>query len=292
MLVSVYIPTRNRRALVERAVKSVLEHDHAELEVIVVDDASNDDTPAFLEAASAADPRLSFFVQDRPMGAPAARNRAIAAAKGPFVTGLDDDDYFEPTRLRRFVAAWQEFEAAGKRPACIYAQSVSMRGGKPTWVSERPSSVEFADLFQQNGIGNQVFAPRDHFIGAGLFDEALPAWQDLDLFIRILQEYGTAYLVPAPTYYFDDGDRNDRISSKGEKVRLAKARIAEKHNGLDPQLLLSLHMQMFNGFYDIHPTLKDIRYMLANKPTFRHWRRMIRRVAVMPLARKRFSSAG
>ena len=290
MLVSVYIPTRNRRALVERAVKSVLEQDHPELEVIVVDDASTDDTQAFLAAAAAADPRLVFFANDRPQGAPTARNRAITAAKGTFVTGLDDDDYFEPTRLRRFVAAWTEFQSAGKQPACLYAQSVSMRGGRPIWVSERPSSVESADLFTQNVIGNQVFAPREHFLGAGLFDEQLPAWQDLDLFIRMLQKYGTAHLVPVPTYYFDDGDRDDRISSKGERIRIAKARIAAKHKDLDPRLLLSLHMQMFNGFYDIPPTLHDIRFMLANKPSFRHLRRMVRRVVVMPLARKRFSS--
>jgi glycosyltransferase involved in cell wall biosynthesis len=292
MLVSVYIPTRNRRALVERAVKSVLAQDHAELEVIVVDDASTDDTPSYLASAAAADSRVSFFVNDRPLGAPAARNRAINAAKGAFVTGLDDDDYFEPTRLRRFVAAWADLAAKGKKPACLYAQSISMRGGKPIWVSQRPELIESRDLFHQNVIGNQVFAPRDHFIGAGLFDEGLPAWQDLDLFIRILQKYGTAHLVPVATYYFDDGDRNDRISSKSEKIRIAKARIAAKHQDLDRRLLLSLHMQMFNGFYDIHPTLEDIKFLLANKPTFRHLRRMVRRVAVAPLARRRFSSAG
>lgn len=290
MLVSVYIPTRNRRALVERAVKSVLEQDHPDLEVIVVDDASTDDTQAFLAAAAASDPRLQFFANDRPGGAPAARNRAISATKGRFVTGLDDDDYFEPTRLRRFVVAWTQFEAEGKKPACLYAQSVSMRAGRPIWLSERPDTVEYPDLFTQNVIGNQVFAPREHFFGAGLFDEQLPAWQDLDLFIRMLQKYGTAYLVPAPTYHFDDSDRNDRISSKGERVRAAQARIAAKHKDLDPRLLLSLHMQMFNGFYDISPTLQDIRFLLANKPTFRHLRRMIRRMVVTPLARKKFSS--
>jgi glycosyltransferase involved in cell wall biosynthesis len=200
MLVSVYIPTRNRRVLVERAIRSVLEQDHADFEVLVVDDASTDDTRSFLAAMAASDPRLVAFSNDRPLGAPAARNRAISAAKGEFITGLDDDDYFEPTRLRRFLAAWKEFESEGKKPSCIYAQSVSMRGGRAIWVSQRPGSVEHADLFTQNVIGNQVFAPREHFFGAGLFDEQLPAWQDLDLFIRMLLRYGTAYLVPVPTY--------------------------------------------------------------------------------------------
>jgi glycosyltransferase involved in cell wall biosynthesis len=290
MLVSVYIPTRNRRVMVERAVRSVLEQDYKDLEVIVVNDASTDDTERFLTELAAADPRLTAFTQDRPGGAPAARNRAISAAKGEFITGLDDDDWFEPTRLSHFVAAWNRLHSEGKRPSCLYSQSVWIHNGQQKFVSNKPATVQYADLFTQNVIGNQVFAPRAHFVGAGLFDEQLPAWQDLDLFIRILRKYGTAELVPAATYFYDDEERVDRISAKGERIRTARGRIAAKHGDLDPRLLLSLYMQMFTGFYDIQPTLADIRFLLANKPSFKHVRRMARRVLNMPLARRRFSS--
>ena len=290
MLVSVYIPTRNRRTLVERAVRSVLEQDHENLEVFVVNDASTDDTEEFLAGLSASDPRLTVFSNDQPKGAPTARNRAIAAATGAFITGLDDDDYFEPTRLSSFLAAWKRFESEGKQPSCLYSQSVWMQDGQQKFVSNKPATVEYPDLFTQNVIGNQVFAPRAHFIGAGLFDEQLPAWQDLDLFIRILRKYGTAHLVPVPTYFYDDEERVDRISAKGERIRIARARIAAKHTDLDPRLLLSLYMQMFSGFYDIPPTLADIRFLLTNRPSFRHVRRMVRRVVGMPLSRRRFSS--
>ena len=74
-----------------------------------------------------------------------------------------------------------------------------------------------------------------------------------------------------------DGDSVGCVVA-GERVRIAKGRIAAKHKDLDPRLLLSLHMQMFNGFYDIPPTMEDIRFMFANKPTLRHLRRMVRRV--------------
>lgn len=174
---------------------------------------------------------------------------------------------------------------AGKRcarpariPSCLYAQSISIRGGKPIWTSTNPKSAEYRDLFAQNVVGNQVFAPRDHFLGAGLFDEQLPAWQDLDMFIRILLKYGTAYLVDAPTYLYDDEDRGDRISGKAERIRTAMQRITAKHGSLDRRLLFQLYMQMFNGFYDIRPTWRDIGFVAANRPSLRHIKRIVKRV--------------
>jgi glycosyltransferase involved in cell wall biosynthesis len=290
MLVSVYIPTRNRRVLVERAVRSVLEQDHTDLELFVVNDASTDDTEEVLGRLSASDPRLTVFTNTEAKGAPAARNRAITAARGEFVTGLDDDDYVGPSHLSNFVTAWKHYESQGVKPSCLYPEVVWMQAGRQKFVSSKPKTVVYADLFTHNVIGNQVFAPRAHFIDVGLFDEQLPAWQDLDLFIRILRKYGAAHLAPAATYFYDDDERADRISAKGERIRKASVRIAAKHADLDPRLLLSLHMQMFSGFYDIPPTLADIRFLLANKPSFRHLRRMLKRVLTMPLARRRFSS--
>lgn len=278
MLVSVYIPTRNRRTLIERAVRSVLQQDHADIELIVVDEGSTDETPAFLAAVARADPRVVVLTNDQPRGAPAARNRAITAARGEFVTGLDDDDYFEATRIRRFVTSWKELTAKGLRPSCLYSQSISIRAGKETWVSANPETAEFADLFAQNVVGNQVFAPRDHFLGAGLFDEQLPAWQDLDLFIRILMKYGTAYLVDAPTYFYDDEDRGDRISGKAERIRAAMARISAKHPTIDRRLRFLLFMQMFNGFYDMRPGWRDVGFLLINRPSIRQVKRMAKQL--------------
>ena len=127
MLVSVYIPTKNRRVLVERAVRSVLDQDHADLEVFVVNDASTDDTEEFLHQLSASDPRLTVFTNSQSQGAPVARNRAIAAAKGEFITGLDDDDYVGPSHLTNFITAWKRYEAEGVKPSCLYANVVWMQ---------------------------------------------------------------------------------------------------------------------------------------------------------------------
>jgi glycosyltransferase involved in cell wall biosynthesis len=277
MLVSIYIPTRNRRDLVERAVRSALDQDHREIEVIVVDDASTDDTASRLASIADTDSRLKFFVQEKAKGAPAARNRAINAAAGAFITGLDDDDYFHRSRIRKFVEAWATIQSSGGAPSCLYSKWFIMRDGIEAGVSKNPATASYQDMFRANVVGNQVFAPRETFLGVGLFDEKLPAWQDLDLFIRILHKYGTAYLVDEPTYYFDVTDRGDRISTKVQRVRTAMEMIRAKYPTLDRKLLFALFMQMFSGHYDIDPTWSDLGCVAMSRPSFPQLRLVARR---------------
>lgn len=267
--VSIFVPTHNRRALLTRAVNSVLSQDFENFELIVVDDASTDDTAAYLKSVAASDPRVSVITQTNARGAPAARNRAIHAARGEFVTGLDDDDYFAVDRLSAFIRGWQDFAARGIVPACLYSQTIDVRAANSV-VSDRAPAVRFEDMFVRNSVGNQIFAPRDHFLSIGLFDESLPAWQDLDLEMRMLKRHGTAYLVDSPTYVYDDDDRLDRISSKADRVRAARKVIARKHADASARLQLALFMQMFNGYYNIKPTASEIAYLLRSKPAPEH----------------------
>ncbi|WP_395019641.1 glycosyltransferase [Dongia sp.] len=286
MIVTVYIPTRNRQALVERAVNSVLGQDHREIELIVVDDGSTDTTPAYLKAAAAADPRMIALFNDKPMGAPVARNRAIAQARGEFVTGLDDDDAFAGNRISSFIAAWHDYAARGITPSGLYSHAVAMRAGTES-LWKRPPSAQYQDLFRLNVVGNQLFAPRAHYHGVGMFDEQLPAWQDLDLFIRILLKYGPAYLADAPSYLYDDEDRGDRISSKAERIRNAYARISAKHRDLDPRLNLALFMQIFQDGYDIWPDWHDLTHVLGSRPTKGQVKRIILKYLRAKMPRRR-----
>jgi hypothetical protein len=100
-LVSVGIPTYNRAASLESAVRSVLAQDHRELEVVVSDDASTDDTPAVLERLAAQDPRVVPRRQERNVGH--ARNFAqvFELSQGDYFMWLSDDDQLEPGYVRR-----------------------------------------------------------------------------------------------------------------------------------------------------------------------------------------------
>jgi len=99
-LITVYMPTHNRLELLQRAVVSVFAQTMQNFELIIVDDASSDDTFDYLQKLAEQDSRVTVLRNEVSQGACVARNRAIELAKGKFVTGLDDDDEFLPLCLR------------------------------------------------------------------------------------------------------------------------------------------------------------------------------------------------
>ena len=99
MKFSVVIPTFNASESIRRAIGSVLEQSEQDFEIIIVDDASTDDTVAVVEALQRADARIRLVRQPVNAGPAAARNRGLDAAEGEWVAMLDADDAFYPTRL-------------------------------------------------------------------------------------------------------------------------------------------------------------------------------------------------
>src|SRR5947209_3123095 len=94
---SVVLPTYNRIHSLPRAVASVLAQDREDFELIIVDDGSTDDTPAWL--ARLEHRRIRSLRLDRNAGPSAARNRGLETARAPIVAFLDSDDVYRPNRL-------------------------------------------------------------------------------------------------------------------------------------------------------------------------------------------------
>jgi glycosyltransferase involved in cell wall biosynthesis len=249
MQVSIYMPTRNRVGLLRRATESALKQTYSPLELIVVNDGSSDGTRAYLDALQGMDSRVKVIHNDISGGACRARNQAINAASGEFVTGLDDDDYFHPKRVETLVAHWLLFEAANQPVSCLFTQDI-LASGATTSVTSKPSSVNADDLFFYNVIGNQIFTRREYLIQAGLYDEAMRAWQDLDVFIRVLKTFGPAMLVNSALYTLNLDHRADRISM-GNKARILSAYfgICEKSGNLPPIMRQGLFLQVFGRLY-------------------------------------------
>src|SRR5215468_5764628 len=102
--VSVVVPVFNRPIAVARAINSVLVQTCQDFEIIVVDDASTDDTAAAV--ASIRDSRVRSIRHDRNRGGSAARNTGIEAAGAPLVAFLDSDDEWLPSKLERQLAVF------------------------------------------------------------------------------------------------------------------------------------------------------------------------------------------
>ena len=258
MLVSVYMPTKNRVSLLRRAVDSVLKQTHTSIELLIVNDGSSDGTFDYLEALRVQESRVNVIHNSVSLGAPQSRNLAIRTASGEFVTGLDDDDRFHPDRISALLRYWEELDRAGERFSCLFTQEIYENGAVQA-VSSKWSAVGWSDLFFFNGIGNQIFARRQAFLDAGLFDAEMPAWQDLDLFIRILQAGGPAKLLDAELYITNMDPRTDRISV-GSKKRLLNAyrRLAAKWSECPEVMLQGLYLQRFGRLYGYKPTIGDL----------------------------------
>ncbi|HEY1336201.1 MAG TPA: glycosyltransferase family 2 protein [Bryobacteraceae bacterium] len=103
MTVSVVIATHNRRALLQEAVATVRDQTFDEWELLIVDDASTDDTWAWLGTLHA--PCIRVLRQERRQERSAARNRGLAEARGDLIMFLDDDDLLRPCALAELSAA-------------------------------------------------------------------------------------------------------------------------------------------------------------------------------------------
>ncbi len=100
-LVSVVVPTHNRARLLRRTLRSILAQHMVDLEVVVIDDGSTDDTGD----VAATDPRVLVIRNRESAGVSAARNRGIAAARGEWIAFCDDDDLWSPDKLNRQLTA-------------------------------------------------------------------------------------------------------------------------------------------------------------------------------------------
>jgi glycosyltransferase involved in cell wall biosynthesis len=170
-LVSVIVPVHNGAAYVEAAIASALSQQRCDLEVIVVDDASEDQTGEVVGECLRRDPRLRLVSLAACGGPSVARNAGIAAAAGTWIAVLDADDLYLPQRVARLVAAG---EASGADVVCdnlVMADEVTGRNLGPMFgEQELPARID-ARTFVTGNLPN----PRRPRHGLGFLKPMLRA---------------------------------------------------------------------------------------------------------------------
>lgn len=232
-LVSIYVPTYNRIELLRRALLSVLSQSYQNIEVIVVDDNSTDGTQAFLTEMATSDARVKPILKQQNSGACISRNLAIESATGEFITGLDDDDYFLPSRIAYFV----DHRHLLNKYIFLYTHFLTLtKCGqyKKTRYLDRvmPNEITSRDLLFKNIIGNQCFTYTQRMKDVGKFTPDLPAWQDMDLFYRLLNnsERKQARLLRQSLYVQDTSHDLNRITlSNKDKIQRAFTLFCERN---------------------------------------------------------------
>lgn len=207
--VSVIIPTYNRSQKVARAIQSVLDQSFRDLEIIVVDDGSTDDTYQCLDRFRSS---IKYIRQLNNRGVSAARNRGIKSSFAPWIAFLDSDDYWLKDKLQ------VQMELVHRNPGTMACQTdeIWIRRGRrvnPKRRHRKPSG----DIFRQSlklclVSPSSVIIRRSVFNEVGLFDETLQAAEDYDLWLRISCRY-PVYLIDR-ALIVKEGGHADQLSQR------------------------------------------------------------------------------
>jgi GT2 family glycosyltransferase len=226
--VSVVVPTRNRAPYLREALKSVLEQEDVKVEAIVVDDASDDETPDLL--GSLGDARVRSIRFESNVGMGSARNAALEVARGRWIAFLDDDDLWAPRKLREQLDAAKRNEATWVYCGVLLVtpEGVVIRlKGPPD-----PAHL-LGDLLRTNVIragSSTVVVDAERLRAIGGFDESFDFVGDWDLWIRLaVADRAAAVDEPLAAYR--------RHSSSFSSVGRGRAhgeveRLTEKHKSL------------------------------------------------------------
>lgn len=182
-LISVIIPTFNRAALLPRAISSVFKQTYPNVELIVVDDGSTDNTAQLVAEYGSA---VRYIPQNN-AGASAARNRGIREAGGTFVAFLDSDDTWHPEKLARQAALFST-PAIGAVHCAIRVEHIELAGTKGLYYPGDTLNLHDV-LALRIPWPTAMMVRRDILVELGGFDETLVASEDWELCIRIAQKY-------------------------------------------------------------------------------------------------------
>ncbi|MEA3489047.1 MAG: glycosyltransferase [Candidatus Omnitrophota bacterium] len=202
-IVSVIVPTYNRAGLIGRAVKIVLKQTYADLEVIVVDDGSTDNTEEIVKDIR--DERVRYIKHSHNRGLSSARNTGIREACGRYIAFQDDDDIWMPGKLEKQMSLFRD---APPEVGVVYGSTLRIFEGKKVHVPSRGLQPKEGDLYgillKSNFISIvSAVVKRECFEKAGMFDESLPNLEDWDLWLRVSKYYHFRYLDEAvATVYF------------------------------------------------------------------------------------------
>jgi hypothetical protein len=236
-VVSVILPTRNRAALLHRAIQSVLDQSHEHWQLVVVDDGSDDETSTALEQVS--DPRVCILRQDH-SGDGAARNAGLAAASGEYVAYLDDDNVMHPDWLRAIVWAFNQNPGArvviGSRIVDNWARVV----GPGTQTGPRAQRPFFdRDHIARAPLADIGMVAHRRGLPEARFDESLTAAGDWEFLYRLTEDHDPClvqavaclYTSTAPNRISDSGDVTSNVARVLDKIRVRQ----RSHDSSSPQ---------------------------------------------------------
>ncbi len=261
--VSVILPVRDRADVLRTAVESILQQTFRNFELILVDDASSDQTPDVI--CSLSDPRIVVVRNERPRGAAGARNAGLKLARAPLIAFHDSDDTCRPDKLQR---QWEIFQSAGPEVGVVYTRYLREGDGRLYVRPPESAPTTSGDLFDALLSGNLVGMPtalirRELFDRCGGFDESLQVLVDWELFLRMARVCRFRFI---PDVLYFSRVRADSVSVRHEAYARAFIRILKQFSAdfeRRPCLLARHYGTIAHRFYCAGLKAEGRRYYLC-----------------------------
>ncbi len=214
MLVSVIMPAYNAEKYIRQAIESVQAQTYQEWELIVVDDASTDNTYTIVNEYCQEDSRIKLLCNSQNQGVSRTRKNGVEAAAGEWIAFLDSDDAWHPEKLEKQLEIQKEHNAK-----LIFTGSAFMdsEGNPLEWVLHVPKTIGYRQLLKQNLISNSsvLIEKRSYQECAVLADDM---HEDFACWLRFLRKGNMAYGIDEPLLIY----RLSAQSKSGNKLKAAK----------------------------------------------------------------------
>jgi glycosyltransferase involved in cell wall biosynthesis len=257
--ISIILPAYNAAAFIGRAIASAQAQSLADIEIIVIDDASTDDTPRIVQALAAADPRIRYVRMAQNGGPAASRNRGLDLACGDWVALLDADDRFLPQRLHTLLAL-AEAEQADMVSDNLLLCAGPEETGEPMIPQARlpaPRQLSFADFIAgcspderaSRRVSFTFMHPmfRRTFLQAHAirYNELSRNGEDFLLYVDCLLAGARWFVTPEPmyVYFIREGSLTEMLSRADQRRLIDRARDLSRDPRIrnDPALSAALH---------------------------------------------------
>lgn len=225
--VSCIIPTKNRPDLISRAVESVLAQTHTEIEIIIVDDSTNNETQRVVSSFGGS---IRYIKNEKSRGAPYSRNVGLSEAKGDVIAFLDDDDRWFPKKIEKQLETLIGYPIV----TCNYIMDVR---GKTRYFSY-PRVILYEDLLCFNALGSCSFVVVDAVAAKDcFFDENMKAGQDWDYWLTVMKKNNSNKAGNAGEYLVEyNGGHFSRITTTVDVLPVVEELYSKRTIEYTPEL--------------------------------------------------------
>lgn len=258
MLVSIIIPAFNRSAVLDRALNSVLSQSYQDYEILIVDDASTDNTSERVKSYT--DPRIVYLRHANNRGGAASRNTGIERAKGELIAFLDSDDEWTSDKLQRQVELLEKSDDCGMVYTALKA--IFEEDGQTKILPVEHRGRFFNELLISNCVRtlSSIVVRRSILQKAGGFDPQLRSCQDWDLYIRLAKECSFECINEPLTIYYVNKKDPSRISNAGKSIVQGHEAVAKKYKADYQKLSKEERLRYNDSVSDMFILGGNVRY--------------------------------